>query len=66
VTALNPILGYDKVAQITAAALEQGITPRAAALSLGLMDEATYDRVVDARTLAGRPAHPPEGFSERS
>ena len=66
VTALNPILGYDKVAQITAVALEQGITPRAAALSLGLMDEATYDRVVDARTLAGRPAHPPEGFSERS
>lgn len=66
VTALNPILGYDKVAQITAAALEQGVTPRAAALSLGLLDEATYDRVVDARTLAGRPAHQPEGFSERS
>jgi fumarate hydratase class II len=57
VTALNPVLGYDKVARITSAALEQGITPRAAALSLGLLDEATYDRLVDARTLAGSPEH---------
>ncbi len=52
VTALNPILGYDKVAQITATALGQGISPRAAALSLGLLDEASYDRLVDAAKLA--------------
>jgi fumarate hydratase class II len=54
VTALNPLLGYDKVAQIVAAALELGVTPRAAALSLGLLDETTYDRLVDAQRLAGR------------
>ena len=53
VTALNPILGYDKVAQITAKALEDGITPRAAALSLGFLDAATYDRQVNAASLAG-------------
>ncbi|SEB19352.1 lyase family protein [Variovorax sp. YR216] len=52
VTALNPHLGYDRVAKITAVALEKGITPRAAALSLGLVDEATYDRIVDAARMA--------------
>jgi fumarate hydratase class II len=57
VTALNPHLGYDQVARITALALAQGITPRAAALSLGLVDEATYDRVVDAGKLARRLPH---------
>jgi len=54
VTALNPHLGYDQVARITALALEQGITPRAAALQLGLVDEATYDRIVDAERMAHR------------
>jgi fumarate hydratase class II len=59
VTALNPILGYDKVAQITAVALERGITPRDAALFLGLLDEATYDRIVDARKLANDQGNHP-------
>lgn len=54
VTALNPHLGYDRVARITAVALEEGITPRAAALSLGFLDEATYDRIVDAARMANR------------
>lgn len=54
VTALNPVLGYDKVAKIAALALAQGTTPRAAALSLGLLDEATYDRFVNAEKLARR------------
>ncbi|MDM0115149.1 class II fumarate hydratase [Variovorax sp. J22R133] len=54
VTALNPLLGYDKVARITAEALEQGVSPRAAALSLGLLDEATYDRMVDAAKMVRR------------
>ncbi|WP_044529334.1 class II fumarate hydratase [Herbaspirillum sp. B65] len=53
VTALNPLIGYDKVATITATALAQNMTPRAAALSLGLLDAATYDREVDAAKAAG-------------
>lgn len=52
VTALNPVIGYDKVVSITSTALERGITPREAALSLGLVDEATYDRVIDLERLA--------------
>ena len=36
-TSLNPVLGYDKVAQITARALEDGSSPREAALSLGFL-----------------------------
>jgi fumarate hydratase class II len=46
VTALNPVLGYDTVARITAAAVEHGITPRAAALRLGVIDAPSYDRLV--------------------
>jgi fumarate hydratase class II len=46
VTALNPLLGYDAVARITAHALATGATPRAAALELGVIDGETYDRIV--------------------
>ncbi len=49
VTALNPLLGYDTVARITAHALATGSTPRAAALELGVIDEETYDRFVGMR-----------------
>ncbi|HEX7935298.1 MAG TPA: class II fumarate hydratase [Paraburkholderia sp.] len=52
VTALNPVLGYDAVARITALALREGITPRAAALSLGVIDADEYDRIVDPARLA--------------
>lgn len=52
VTALNPILGYDRVAQITATALRDRITPRAAAISLGFLDGQEYDRLVDPTVLA--------------
>ncbi|MEC5408561.1 class II fumarate hydratase [Paraburkholderia sp. MPAMCS5] len=52
VTALNPVLGYDAVARITALALREGITPRAAALSLGVIEADEYDRIVDPARLA--------------
>lgn len=54
VTALNPVLGYDRVAQITRFALAQGVTPRAAAIGLGLIDGDSYDRLVDAARMTGR------------
>ncbi|MFM0726389.1 class II fumarate hydratase [Paraburkholderia strydomiana] len=54
VTALNPVLGYDRVAQITQTALRDRITPRAAAIALGLLDGDEYDRLVDpAKLVAG-------------
>ncbi len=58
VTALNPILGYDQVARITALAVREGITPRAAALALGCIDAEEYDRLVDPVKLAGVVANP--------
>jgi len=52
-TALNPVLGYDKVAQITARALADSTTPRAAAVALGFLTGDDYDRHVDPRRMAG-------------
>ena len=53
VTVLNPVLGYDRVARISALALAQGLTPRAAALQLGLLSGEDYDRLVDPARMAG-------------
>jgi fumarate hydratase class II len=46
-TALNPVLGYDRVAEITRKAMSEGTTPRAAAIALGLITGEEYDRIVD-------------------
>ena len=51
-TALNPVLGYDRVAQITAKALAEGTTPREAAVALAFVTGEEYDRLVDPRTMA--------------
>ena len=47
VTALAPVIGYDKASQIAHHALEHDLTLKRAALKLGFVDEATFDRVVD-------------------
>ncbi|UGV26577.1 class II fumarate hydratase [Rhodopseudomonas boonkerdii] len=52
-TALNPVIGYDKVAMITAKALDEAITPREAAIALGLLSGEEYDRYVDPKRMAG-------------
>lgn len=54
-TALNPVIGYDKVSQITAKALADGTTPRAAAVALGFMTAEAYDQHIDPRRMAGLP-----------
>ena len=51
-TALNPVLGYDKVARITAKAEQDGISPRDAAVMLGFVTAEEYDRHVDPRRMA--------------
>ncbi|MEP2990364.1 MAG: class II fumarate hydratase [Parasphingorhabdus sp.] len=43
VTALAPVIGYDNASKIAKHAHDKGITLKAAALDLGLVDEATYD-----------------------
>lgn len=45
-TALNPVLGYDKVAAITAKALRDDVTPRDACVALGFLTADDYDRHV--------------------
>jgi len=47
VTALAPVIGYDKASQIAHHALEHDLTLRQAALQLGFVDAQTFDRVVD-------------------
>jgi len=47
VTALSPIIGYDKASQIAHYALDNDLTLKAAALKLGFVTEAEFDRVVD-------------------
>jgi fumarate hydratase class II len=46
VTALSPHIGYDRAAQVAKKAHHEGTTLREAALALGYIDEATYDRLV--------------------
>ena len=47
VTALAPVIGYDKASKIAHYAMDRDLTLKAAALQLGLVDEATFQRVVD-------------------
>lgn len=46
-TALNPVLGYDKVSQITTRAMQDNTTPRVAALALGFISGKEYDQLVN-------------------
>jgi fumarate hydratase class II len=47
VTALAPVIGYDKASKIAHHAMEQDLTLKEAALTLGFVSEAEFDRVVD-------------------
>jgi fumarate hydratase class II len=47
VTALAPVIGYDKASKIAHFAMENDLTLKAAALQLGFVTEAEFDRVVD-------------------
>ena len=53
VTALAPEIGYDKAAKIAKHAHENGSTLKEAALGLGYVDAATFDRLVDPRAMLG-------------
>ena len=47
VTALSPVIGYDKASKIAHYAMDNDLTLKAAALQLGYVTEAEFDRVVD-------------------
>ncbi|MFV0922114.1 class II fumarate hydratase [Sphingomonas parapaucimobilis] len=54
VTALAPEIGYDNAATIAKHAHQKGQTLKEAGLELGLVDEATFDRVVRPELMLGR------------
>jgi fumarate hydratase, class II len=47
VTALAPVIGYDKASEVAHHAAAHDLSLREAALELGVVDEQTFDRVVD-------------------
>jgi fumarate hydratase, class II len=47
VTALSPVIGYDKASKIAHYAMDNDLTLKAAALKLGFVTEDVFDRVVD-------------------
>ena len=47
VTALAPVIGYDKASKIAHYAAEHDLTLKEAALKLGFVSEAEFDRIVD-------------------
>ena len=51
VTALSPVIGYDKASKIAHYAMDNDLTLKAAALKLGFVNEAEFDRVVDPKKM---------------
>jgi fumarate hydratase class II len=47
VTALTPVIGYDKASEIAHYAMDHDLALKAAALKLGYVTEEEFDRVVD-------------------
>jgi fumarate hydratase, class II len=54
VTALSPVIGYDKASKIAHYALDNDLTLKQAALKLGFVNEEDFDRIVDP----GKMVHP--------
>jgi fumarate hydratase class II len=57
VTALSPVIGYDKAAAIAHAAHREDLSLKEAAIKSGYVDEKRFDEIVDPRKMVGRSAH---------
>jgi fumarate hydratase class II len=53
VTALSPVIGYDKASAIAHKANDEDISLKGAALALGYIDEKRFDEIVDPRNMVG-------------
>ena len=51
VTALSPVIGYDKASKIAHHAIDNDLTLKEAALKLGFIGEAEFDRIVDPKRM---------------
>jgi fumarate hydratase, class II len=55
VTALSPVIGYDKASTIAHKASNEGRTLREVALASGYVSAADFDRIVDPKRMVGNP-----------
>ena len=55
VTALSPVIGYDKSSKIAHYALDNNLSLREAALKLGYVDGEQFDKIVDPKKMVGDP-----------
>jgi fumarate hydratase, class II len=55
VTALSPVIGYDKASALAHQALDQNITLRDAAVNGGFVSAEEFDRIVDPKKMVGNP-----------
>src|ERR1700722_12208177 len=53
VTALSPVIGYDKASTIAHKANDENLTLREAALHSGFIDEKRFDEIVDPNKMVG-------------
>ena len=53
VTALSPVIGYDKASAAAHHAYEHGTTLKAACLELGFIDADAFDAIVDPAKMTG-------------
>jgi fumarate hydratase, class II len=53
VTALSPVIGYDKASAIAHAANDEDLTLKAAALKSGFIDQQRFDEIVDPKKMVG-------------
>jgi fumarate hydratase class II len=51
VTALNPLIGYDRAGEIAKKAHKEGTTLKAAAMALGYLTEEEFDRAMDLKAM---------------
>ncbi len=56
VTALSPVIGYDKASAIAHKANDEGLTLKEAALKSGFIDEKRFDEIVDPKKMVGQGA----------
>jgi fumarate hydratase, class II len=55
VTALSPVIGYDKASAIAHKAHNEDLSLKEAAIRSGYVDEKQFDEIVDPRKMVGRP-----------
>jgi fumarate hydratase, class II len=54
VTALSPVIGYDKASAIAHMANDEGLSLKEAALRSGFIDEKRFDEIVDPKRMVGK------------